>query len=60
MKRRLDTLLNKFISRKLMVFIIASLGLFASALTSSDWVTIAAVYIDGQSCVDVIAKLKQQ
>ena len=41
-----------------MVFVVASIGLFSSTLTSSDWVTIAAVYIGTQGAIDAIAKLK--
>jgi len=43
-----------------MVFIVASFGLFSATLTSSDWVTIAAVYIGTQGAIDAIVKLRQQ
>ncbi len=59
MKARIDKILNRYISRKLMVFIVASFGLFSATLTSSDWVTIAAVYIGTQGAIDAIAKLRQ-
>jgi hypothetical protein len=42
-----------------MVFIVASFGLFSATLNSSDWVTIAAVYIGTQGAIDAIAKLRQ-
>jgi len=42
-----------------MVFIVASFGLFSGTLISSDWVTIAAVYIGTQGAIDAIAKLRQ-
>lgn len=54
----LDKILNKFISRKLMVFIIACGGLFAGNLTSSDWVIISTAYISVQGFTDIVAKLK--
>lgn len=60
MRSKIDTFLNKWLSRKLMVFIIATALAMFGDLTSSDWVTIAAVYIGTQGCVDVISKLKQQ
>jgi hypothetical protein len=58
MKARLDAILNRYVSRKLMVFVVASLGLFSQTLTSSDWVIIAGIYIGTQGAIDAIAKLK--
>ncbi len=58
MRQKIDAMLNRYMSRKLMVFVVASLGLFWGALTSSDWVTIAAVYIGTQGAIDAISKLK--
>jgi hypothetical protein len=54
----LDKILNKFISRKLMVFIIACGGLFAGDLTSQDWVIISTAYISVQGFTDIVARLK--
>ena len=45
-KEKIDLLLSKWVSRKLTVFVIASIGLFAKTLTSTDWVIIATSYID--------------
>jgi hypothetical protein len=59
MRARIDKILNRYVSRKLMVFIVASFGLFSGTLISSDWVTIAAVYIGTQAAIDAIAKLRQ-
>ena len=58
MRQKLDAILNSWISRKLMVFIVASFGLFWGTLTSQDWVTIAGVYIGTQGAIDAITKLK--
>lgn len=58
MRQKLDALLNSWISRKLMVFIVASFGLFSGTLTSGDWVTIAGVYIGTQGAIDAISRLK--
>jgi hypothetical protein len=58
MRQRLDKILNNYISRKLMVFVVASFGLFTDTLTSSDWVIIAGVYIGTQGAIDAITKLK--
>lgn len=58
MRQRIDAILNRYVSRKLMVFVVASIGLFSGTLTSSDWITVAAVYIGTQGAIDAIAKLK--
>ena len=59
MKAATDKILNRYISRKLMVFVVACFGLFSETLTSSDWVIIAGVYIGTQGAIDAIAKLRQ-
>ena len=59
MKAKIDTVLKKYVSRKLIVFVVASVGLFSATLTSSDWVIISAVYIGTQGAIDAIAKLRQ-
>ena len=60
MKQRLDALINNYLSRKLLVFFIASFGLFYGSLTSSDWVIIATAYVSIQGFVDIVAKLKNK
>ena len=54
----LDKILNKIISRKLMVFLIACAGLFVGDLTSQDWVIIATAYVSIQGFTDIVTKLK--
>jgi hypothetical protein len=56
-KEQLDILISKWISRKLMVFIIASIGLFASTLESSDWVIIATAYISIEGATNIVERL---
>jgi hypothetical protein len=58
-KEQIDILLNKWISRKLMVFIVACTGLFSGYLTSSDWVIISTAYIGIQGFTDIVNKLKR-
>ena len=58
MRQKIDQILNRYVSRKLMVFVVASFGLFSGALTSYDWVIIAGIYIGTQGVIDAIAKLK--
>jgi hypothetical protein len=58
-KEQIDILLNKWISRKLMVFIVACAGMFSGYLTSSDWVIISTAYIGIQGFTDIVNKLKR-
>lgn len=58
-KEQLDILLNKWISRKLMVFIVACGGLFSGYLISSDWIIISTAYIGIQGFTDIVEKMKR-
>lgn len=60
MKAKLDAFLNKYLSRKLMVFIVASLGLFLGDIESYDWVIIGTVYIGTQGAVDIVERLRNK
>ena len=62
MSRRqiIDFFLGKYLSRKLLVFIIATLLCLFGDLTSNDWVTVAIVYISSQAVVDSMSKLKSK
>lgn len=53
-----DSILNKLISRKLSVFLVACFGLFSGSLNSNDWVIIATAYISVQGFTDIVSKLK--
>jgi hypothetical protein len=53
-KEIVDKYLNKFISRKLLVFVVATFGLFLGSLVSDDWVIIATAYIGAQATTDII------
>lgn len=59
MKAILDAILNKWISRKLMVFLIATGLAFWGNLTSSDWVIIATTYIGTQGAVDIVERIRK-
>jgi hypothetical protein len=56
-KEKIDYFLKKWISRKLTVFIVASVGLFSSNITSSDWVIISTAYISIQGISDLVERL---
>jgi len=49
---KLDTILNKWASRKLMVFFIATLLISFNKIASADWTYIAIAYIVVQGLVD--------
>jgi hypothetical protein len=53
-KKNLDTLINKWISRKLFVFITATLLLWFADLESSDWTMIAVAYLGSQTILDSV------
>ncbi len=59
MKAKIDAVLNKYLSRKLLVFFVACFGMFSGTLTSGDWVTIAAIYIGTQGVIDALVKLRK-
>ena len=53
----IDLLLSKWVSRKLIVFILASAALFTAKLTSSDWVIISTAYISIEGVTNIVDKL---
>tara|TARA_Y100001973_G_C4973290_1_gene220673 strand:+ start:195 stop:389 length:195 start_codon:yes stop_codon:yes gene_type:complete len=57
-KGALDRVLEKAVSRKLLVWVTATSLMLAGTLESGDWLTISALYIGGQSVIDAIVKLK--
>ncbi len=56
-KEKVDLFLNKWVSRKLTVFVIASAGLFTSVITSTDWVIIATSYITIEGVTNIVERL---
>lgn len=57
MKEKVDLLLNKWVSRKLTVFVIASVGLFTEVITSTDWVIISTSYITIEGVTNIVERL---
>ena len=55
----IDKILNSWVSKKLFVFVIATLLALFGDLTSQDWVTIATVYIGTQGVIAAVSKLKK-
>jgi hypothetical protein len=58
-RQQFDVILNKLISRKLSVFVIACIGLFNHTLTSSDWVVIATAYIGIEGITNIVERLRK-
>ena len=61
-KEFVDRLQSKWISRKLLVFIVASFALFKGKVLSEDWIIISSIYISlegASSIVERIYKSKQ-
>jgi hypothetical protein len=56
-KEQIDLFLNKWISRKLTVFIVASVGLFCKDITSEDWVIISTAYIAVEGVTNIVERL---
>jgi hypothetical protein len=56
-KEKIDLLLSKWVSRKLTVFVIASVGLFSGNLTSTDWVIVATSYITIEGVTNIVERL---
>jgi hypothetical protein len=56
-REQIDILISKWISRKLLVFLIACVGLFSGSLTSSDWVIIATAYIGIEGATNIVERL---
>jgi hypothetical protein len=56
-KEKIDLFLNKWVSRKLTVFVVASAGLFSGVITSTDWVIIATSYIAIEGATNIVERL---
>jgi len=56
-REQIDILISKWISRKLLVFLIACVGLFSGSLTSSDWIIIATAYIGIEGATNIVERL---
>lgn len=56
-KEKADLFLSKWVSRKLTVFLVASIGLFSNVITSTDWVIIATSYITIEGVTNIVERL---
>jgi len=55
----LDKQLSNLISKKLLVFAVATTAFFMGSLPSELWVQLAMTYIGSQAAVDLVAKLRK-
>jgi len=55
-KNGLDKFLDKIISRKLLVWITATVLMYGSKITSDDWVLICMIYLGSQGALDIVEK----
>lgn len=60
MSRReiIDRYIGKILSRKLLVFIITTIGLFLGNIQSGDFVIIAGMYVGTLGAIEAIQKIK--
>jgi hypothetical protein len=56
-KEFIDRLQSKWISRKLLVFIIASVALFKGKVLSEDWVIISSIYISLEGATTIVERI---
>ena len=59
LKAALDLWIGKFISRKLLVFLVCTVALFWEKVSGSEWINVAVVYIGSQAVIDAIVKLRK-
>lgn len=57
MKEKIDLFLNKWVSRKLTILVIASAALFSGKLESTDWTIVATMYIAIEGATNIAERL---
>jgi len=58
-KEKIDLILSKWVSRKLTVFVVASVGLFIGSVRSEDWVIISTAYIAIEGVTNIVERLRK-
>jgi hypothetical protein len=53
----LDRILDRFISRKLLVWIVSTVFMYFAKIESSDWVLISMVYLGSQGALDIAERM---
>lgn len=60
MKAFVDKYLNKFVSKKLTVFVIACIFVYLGKIAGTEWVNISMMYIGSQAAIDAIIALRNR
>lgn len=55
----IDRNLGKFASRKLIVFINATVGLYLGLMTGTEWTIIATAYISIEGVTNIVERMKK-
>jgi hypothetical protein len=53
----IDRLQSRWISRKLLVFLIGSIALFTGKVESGDWVIISSIYISLEGATTIVERI---
>lgn len=53
----IDKMQSKWISRKLLVFIVATVALFKGKVLSEDWIIISSIYISLEGATTIIERI---
>ena len=56
-KEKIDLFINKWVSRKLSVLVVGSMGLFAGNLESADWTILATMYVGIEGATNIVERL---
>jgi len=54
----IDQHMNRFVSKKLFVFSLATIAFATHTLSEQHWVELALMYVGSQAAVDLVAKLR--
>ena len=57
-KEKIDFYLGKLMSRKLLAFMIASVGLFTGQVSDTNWVILATAYVSIEGFTNIVERLK--
>ena len=58
MRAKIDQFLNSWISKKLSVFVVATILAFSNKLSGEQFVNVAMMYIGSQAAIDAIIQLR--
>lgn len=59
MRELTDRYLSKFISRKLIVFINATIAMYLGFMTGTEWTIIATAYISIEGFTNIVERIKK-